>query len=361
MGTEPTNSIEINGKIYDARTGQLVNKHAQTTGVTHAQTKTTLSRSRQSIDSVVPAHHIAALTKTKKAHAQAPHASGHKTQRPHTLMRRSVMKPQKPKPATAIKALSPIARPAHKAAIAPKLSATQIPSQRAAIAANTPKSPAISKYSKPVFAPRTTIKQAAMPSAATQMPAKAPPQSAHAAYFQKALQQAGGNQPQATTQRAKKPGFFKRHHSIAAAAASITVFVAAGAFIAFANMSKIELKIANTRAGISATIPGYEPTGYTKDGPVAYSAGKVTVSFKNTYLPGQTYEISQQKSDLNSSTLQDEVLSESKPRQTIQQNGNTIYLYGDSDAAWVSGGILYTISGSANLSDNEILLIADSV
>lgn len=281
-------------------------------------------------------------------------------------MRRSVMKPQ-PVPRTAFKATSPVARSPHTVAVQPKLSVQQIHPDRAALAANTPKSPAISKYSKPAFSPHArSTKQIAKPVQTIrldQAPSPSSAQSAHAAYFQKAIEQATSHeQPASSAKRAKKQGFFKRHHGIVAAAASVTVFVAAGAFVAFANMTKIELKIANTRAGISASIPKYEPTGYVKDGPISYGSGKVTISFKNTNLADQTYQVSQQESDLNSSTLQDEVIAGgTKPRQTIQQNGNTIYLYGDSDAAWVSGGILYTISGSADLSSNEILLIADSV
>ena len=45
---------------------------------------------------------------------------------------------------------------------------------------------------------------------------------------------------------------------------------------------------------------------------------------------------------------------------TAQEKGLTIYNYG-SNAAWVSGGILYTIDGDAPLSPDQIRKIATSV
>jgi hypothetical protein len=42
--------------------------------------------------------------------------------------------------------------------------------------------------------------------------------------------------------------------------------------------------------------------------------------------------------------------------------GKTIYLYNNgANAAWVNGGVLYQITGNANLSSDQIVSIADSL
>ena len=45
---------------------------------------------------------------------------------------------------------------------------------------------------------------------------------------------------------------------------------------------------------------------------------------------------------------------------TYNDAGLTIYTYG-TDAAWVNGGVLYTVEGSANLSNEQIRRIATSL
>jgi hypothetical protein len=367
MGTTANNSIEINGKLYDARTGQLAEGHSS--AVPHKKTKAAVPKhSGRSIDGITHAVNKPS-TASKKPRSTAPHAPAHKTQRPQTLMRSSVLKPHKPPRSSMLKVQVPVARHPHAtSAVQPKLSVSQIHPARAHAAAHTPKSPAVSKYSKPLdfTQPKTQQLQNSAPQAIAAHKPSEKTQAPHAAYFQKAIEQAN-NHASIDKSPKRSPGnkintLFKRHRSVFGVAASITLVVAIGGFVAFANMSKLELEVANMRAGIEASLPTYEPAGYTKDGPVSYQAGSVTISFKNTTANSQKYSVSQQESDLNSSTLQDEVLAGgTKPRQIVQQNGNTIYLYGDSDAAWVSGGILYKITGDANLSTNEILLIADSV
>ena len=45
---------------------------------------------------------------------------------------------------------------------------------------------------------------------------------------------------------------------------------------------------------------------------------------------------------------------------TYQERGLTIYSFGDQ-AAWVNGGLLYTIDGDAPLSSEQLLNIAASM
>lgn len=367
MGTTANNSIEINGKLYDARTGRLVESHSPEVSSAKPKLPAAAKHSGRSIDGMTRAA-SKQLAVAKKPRNAAPHAPAHKVQRPQTLMRRSVLKPQKESRSSMLKVQVPVARhPQTSAAVQPKLSVSQVHPARAHAAAHTPKSPAVTKYSKPLDFTKPSQQQLHKPTikAIQTETSVEKTQNPHTVYFQKAIEQASNHatvDKSSKTRNHKLQKSFKRHRSVFAVAASITLVVAIGGFVAFANMSKIELKVANMRAGVQASLPAYEPAGYAKDGPVSYQAGKVTITFKNTASGNQAYQVSQQESDLNSSTLQDEVLAGgTKPRQVVQQNGNTIYLFGDSDAAWVSGGILYKITGDANLSTNEILLIADSV
>jgi hypothetical protein len=45
---------------------------------------------------------------------------------------------------------------------------------------------------------------------------------------------------------------------------------------------------------------------------------------------------------------------------TYSERGLTVYTYG-SKAAWVNGGILYTLNGNAPLNSDQILKIASSM
>jgi hypothetical protein len=46
--------------------------------------------------------------------------------------------------------------------------------------------------------------------------------------------------------------------------------------------------------------------------------------------------------------------------QTLDIDGTTVYRYGNN-ATWISGGILYTINGSVNLSNEQVTKIVRSV
>lgn len=157
-----------------------------------------------------------------------------------------------------------------------------------------------------------------------------------------------------------KTSFFKRHtKSIVISAASIVVIVTA-AILAYCNMPSFSVSIASAQAGIKATYPEYRPDGYSLNGPVSYSDGQVTINFHaNT---GDTkFSIKQQKSSWDSTAVKNMVNKYSNGEfLTTEERGLTIYTY-DGNAAWVNGGILYTIDGDAKLSGDQIRRIATSL
>jgi hypothetical protein len=144
------------------------------------------------------------------------------------------------------------------------------------------------------------------------------------------------------------------------ASASLAVLLLAGYFT-YINMPSLSVRIAAAQAGIDATYPQYRPVGYSLNGPVAYKEGQVTMQFASNSGP-QQFALSQSKSSWDSTTLLENYVDpESDGRYaTYSDAGLTVYTYGNN-AAWVNGGILYTVEGSAALSNEQVRRIATSM
>ncbi len=150
----------------------------------------------------------------------------------------------------------------------------------------------------------------------------------------------------------------KRFASIASASVAVLLL---GGYLTYISMPSISTKVAASQAGIDASYPAYQPSGYSLSGPVAYQQGKVTMTFAANAGPS-SYTLDQTKSGWDSSAVLDDYV---KPNagddyETTTSNGLTIYTYG-TNAAWVNRGIFYTLSGDAPLSDDQIQRIATSL
>ena len=159
---------------------------------------------------------------------------------------------------------------------------------------------------------------------------------------------------------AKKRKMPKFQRFLSTAAASLAVLVL-GAYFTYLNMPAISTRVAASQAGINASYPAYQPSGYSLSGPVAYQQGSVTMKFAANGSP-QNYTISQTRSDWDSTAVLDSYVEPQAGNDysTTTASGLTIYTYGNN-AAWVNGGILYTISGNASLSSDQIQRIAASL
>ena len=158
----------------------------------------------------------------------------------------------------------------------------------------------------------------------------------------------------------KKIGFFKRHIKfINIFSISLVLLIIIGAVV-YLYMPSISIRIAGSQAGINATFPSYHPDGYSVNGPVTYNNGEVTINFKaNTGSTG--FSINQFKSSWDSSAVRNKINKDSNGEFiTTAEKGLTIYTY-KGNAAWVNGGILYTINGNAPLSGDQIRRIATSL
>jgi hypothetical protein len=167
--------------------------------------------------------------------------------------------------------------------------------------------------------------------------------------------------PTATKRRksfAKRLGVSSR--SMAMSSAVLAVVLLAG-FFAMHNVPNFAMRVAATRAGFDAELPGYRPAGFSFKGPINYSAGKVTVSFKSN-SDTRAYDVTQQSSKWNSDALlSNYVLAEKKQYQTYQDRGRTLYIYDGSSATWVDNGIWYQIEGESQMTADQLVRIAASI
>jgi len=122
----------------------------------------------------------------------------------------------------------------------------------------------------------------------------------------------------------------------------------------------IDVKVAAIHAGIPAQLPSYHPLNYTFKAPVRFGEGIVNISYKSK-TSNYSYVISQQATHWNSELLRNDYISTlNEPYITVSSNNQVIYLYGLGQAAWINKGILYQISGSADLTQAQIVNIASS-
>lgn len=144
------------------------------------------------------------------------------------------------------------------------------------------------------------------------------------------------------------------------AGASLALLLLAGYFT-YLNMPNLSVHVAAAQAGIAASYPGYHPDGYNLHGPVAYNSGRVSMKFASTGGP-QDFTLTESRSVWDSTAVEQNYAQAKwgDGANTLVQNGLTIYTH-NGDAAWVNGGILYTISGNAPLSNDQLSHIAISL
>lgn len=346
MANNHKNVIEINGKLYDTKHGvpvsHTLSSPTPVTGV--------------SIDGfVVPKPQtIISPTKTEVHYPQnlkpimnrktAGHHKGRTQQKSSTLMRKAVKKPAVGNKAPEISGFSTVSR-------------SHIRTDRAN---HSTRSPYINKYR---HVEHQVVKRTE-PIAVVGAPDHHHAQHSHAStththhqnksekLFSEALQKA---EP-ATKQ--KKPSK-KRAKALGWSSGILAALLLIG-FIAYLSLPNINVMFASSRAGFSATMPGYKPSGYTFNGPVDYEAGKVAISFKSN-TDDRAYTVKQEVSNWNSQSLQENFLAvKDKTFTTSQEAGRTVYLYDNGSATWVNGGVWYQVE-SSSLSSDQLLSIASSM
>lgn len=316
-------TVTVKGTVYDKRTGMPLS-------VARADAH---SRSAQRVHNP--------LQKSKTLHRR--YVARDASPRPSTAPKPSAATPAAavaphhrvitPRPVTAVKGVTHFA-PAHKAAPKAKIISDIGPAPHALA------QKAHQKLEKPaartVIKPSQVLKQEAIAKAMAQTPDKR------------------------DRKEVKQPRHSKTRRFAGLASASLAILLLGGYFT-YLSMPAISTRVAAAQAGIAASYPGYQPTGYSLSGPVAYQQGRVTMTFAANASPS-AYKLEQTKSGWDSSAVLDSFV---KPNagddyETTASNGLTIYTY-EHTAAWVNRGIFYTISGDAPLSNDQIQRIAASL
>lgn len=177
---------------------------------------------------------------------------------------------------------------------------------------------------------------------------------------EKAIKEAIEKAPSKTDKQIKDKRVRKLPRFASIASASFALLLL-GAYFTYLNMPNLSVRVAAAQAGIDASYPEYRPDGYSLKGPIGYDQGQVTMKFAANAGP-QNYTIDQTKSGWDSSAVLENYVKQKAGDNYITYNerGLTIYTF-DGNAAWVNGGILYTIAGDAPLSSDQIRRIATSM
>lgn len=152
-----------------------------------------------------------------------------------------------------------------------------------------------------------------------------------------------------------------RHGKLFSIISAMAALVLFAGYLTYLNVPNLSVRVAAAQAGINASYPGYRPDGYKLNGPVAFSDGEVRMKFAAT-TGDRDFTLKQSRSSWDSNALLENYVKEKSDNTyiTSQEKGITVYSFG-GNAAWVSGGILYTIEGDAPLSPDQIRKIATSV
>jgi hypothetical protein len=369
------NVIHLNGKRYDAYSGALLNDVSPRSMPASPTSRSIdgLAKSGATLISPPPKAHTPLVPAAKPisdfTRKPAAHLKHHATKKSQTLIRSTVSKPtdslkHRLKSDTHTHAL--VAKP--ELHIEKKLSHPKVDAARARRAVRVPRSEEIRRYAEARQLAASTQPLRVTPHASALKPvhastqeihAVAAPQAASMDVFERALHQANSHL-QPLVHSTKKQRSHRRSKQIMSfGAAALSLLIIAG-FVALQNQANLTIRYANHKAGITASLPNYRPIGFSV-GKFQYSAGAVAVQYNNQ-SSGQSFMLTQTASTWDSQSLKDNfVASADQNYQVIQQAGRTIYTYGDNDAAWVNGGILYKVTSGGSLTNTELVNLATSM
>jgi hypothetical protein len=336
-------TITINGRTYDAITGMpVVDEHhtAAHPAAPAAPIAAPVTKPQRSFSDVNPMQPAATPAKPIH-HAHAPAQAVHNlTQKSQTLHRKAVKKP----------VIEPTQ--AH---------------------ATTQRSPLISRFNQEAVQTETPahhapepIKPAAIhPSVAKVMQqqahSQAAPQLSGTDLKEQLIKERLAEVSDSPAHKNKKANWLSRQPRLVTILSSTLALLILGGYLTYITLPSISLKVAASRAGVNASMPEYKPDGYSLDGPITYSPGEVVISYKSNTNDDSGYKLTQKASNWDSQAVLDNYVSRLTDNYlTFQEKGVTVYTFGNK-AAWVNGGLLYTIDGNAALSSDQILRVATSI
>lgn len=142
--------------------------------------------------------------------------------------------------------------------------------------------------------------------------------------------------------------------------AAVMAFVVLGGFFAYQSAPNLSMMVASRSAKVEGSLPGYKPSGFALSGPIKYQPGEIIVSYKSN-SDDRKFQITQRGSAWDTESLRENyVIGLKTPYQAVQEKGKTIYLFNESSATWVDGGVWYEVSGDSKLNTEQVLDLANS-
>ena len=339
------NIIEINGKRFDASTGAAL--------------------SHNDISSQAPKNHPSKLssavskpTMTDVVRKTGKHIPRHAQKPAGTLMRHAVKKPS-----PSLKRIARAQGPADQALA--KTGEEFTKKSAMAVSSETP-----SKHVKPSknslirhFAPTPPTQISTTPIANTGTLNNETPEiqsgstqtkpKTSAELLDHALRAASSHE-----QKSAKNSHSHKRRTVTKTVSGLAVLLLL--FVGYQQIPSLKLNVASARAGFSASLPTYQPPGYSL-GRLNYSSGVVSTNFKSN-SDNRNYTLTQKPSTWNSQALRDNfVIGIDKHYQVIESGGRTIFLYNGSNATWVNGGIWYIVQGGDSLTSHQLVELATSI
>lgn len=331
--------IELNGKRYDATTGQMITSSPVPPTPQPAAPKPRPHVSRKGVDGFGMAHH--------------------KTQKSKTLMRGSVQKPEAPKKIQGLSsgqgkdlASARHAKPGSPAKLNKAMQIAQ--------------SSLIRRFNKDNTTPLDDTKLNDKPAKVARVQAVATATAVVVDPLSRGLAQATSHQ-EAKTKRPHRHARVARRLRLSpkflSGASLGLALLLIGGFFAWMNVANISMRLASTRSGVNGSLPAYQPSGFSLNGGIGYKPGQISFTYKSN-SDERNFKIIQSTSSWNSETLAHNVFGDATCKgrcQIVPDRGKTIYLYEGSNATWVDGGIWYKIEGDSKLNSDQLLNIAASL
>ena len=348
------NNITIKGNVYDAETGNILDaqRSARTpaaaasnfhsgTQKSHTLQRKYIKKQPRVIDSVAPVRVSTTAGIKENSAARSSQRLAAERSTPPQIIRRSKR----------TRRVQDIRRSSNIAHFA-KATTTTKPSVKHPATPETPDiAPTTNQLEQTARQRQAIIKQQQTRSV---LPSQVIKQQA----IQEATDKMLTRQQRKEVKPAKNTSLWRRLVSVGSTAIAVLLL---GAYFTYINMPALSTRIAASQAGINASYPNYQPSGYSLNGPVAYQQGSVIMKFAANGS-NENFTLAQTRSEWDSSAvLENYIKPKSRDKYTTTAaNGLTIYSYG-THAAWVNAGILYTVDGNAELAPEQIQKIAASL
>lgn len=346
--------LEINGVLYDARTGDVVSNApaAQPSAKPHIP-----HTSGVSVDGIKPKKPLSPTRHSNHA-ARTVHKS-------RTLMRTAVKKP-----VMDMVHLTP-SKPTYESTIQSSASYSTHSQQASRMhrAQNASKHHTVQKFAKPVSVHTkiTDLSVAPMPVAnipalAVATPTKPQPTTSRDFVSSQLAKTIEHTDAPAKNLKPKRRfvGTLKKSPLKGALAVVASLFLVGG-LVTYFNLPSIEIALASKRAGITAKSPSDIPSNFALNRNIKTNNGIVTLEYSSR-TDDRTISLTQQKLDTTTNSLEEDLVKQSgREYQKFEVGGLTLYLTGPGTADWVDGGMRYTVSGNTGLSTDQLASIAMSL